>query len=286
MTPTPALPAALLDERSRAALAEDLGRAGDITRQAIVPPAARARAVIAAREPGVVAGLALAREAFRRSIQAIGFEAALEDGDGVAPGGARRLRRRSGAGRARGRARRLEFPRPPLRASRGSTARYAGRIAHTKAQVCDTRKTTPLLRALEKYAVRCGGGANHRFGLDDAVLIKDNHIAVAGGVGPALRRGEGLCRPSGEDRDRSRFARAARRGRLRIGVDAVLLDNMTIATMREAVALIAKRAVVEASGGVTLETIAQIAETGVDLISVGALTHSARALDLGLDVTI
>ena len=158
-------------------------------------------------------------------------------------------------------------------------------IAHTKAKVCDTRKTTPLLRAFEKYAVRCGGGANHRFGLDDAMLIKDNHIAVAGGVGPALRAAKAFAGHLVKIEIEVDTLEQLREV-LEEGVDVVLLDNMSLADLREAVAMIGGRVIVEASGGVTLETIAGIAETGVDLISVGALTHSARVLDLGLDVVV
>jgi len=282
MTQKPTLPPGLLEELTRAALAEDLGRAGDLTSQAVVPPEARARAVIAAREPGVVAGLALAREAFRQVDPAISFEATLQDGDGVAPGGALAFVEGPARGVLAAERVALNFL-GRLCGVASLTARYSGRIAHTKARVCDTRKTTPLLRALEKYAVRCGGGANHRFGLDDAMLIKDNHIAVAGGVGPALRAAKayaGHLTKIEIEVDSLEQLRQA----LEIGIDAVLLDNMPIATIREAVEMIDARAVVEASGGVTLETIAPIAETGVNLISVGALTHSARALDIGLDM--
>jgi nicotinate-nucleotide pyrophosphorylase (carboxylating) len=165
------------------------------------------------------------------------------------------------------------------------TWHYAARISHTKARVCDTRKTTPGLRAFEKYAVRCGGGANHRFGLDDAVLIKDNHIAVAGGVAAALRaakaHGGHLVKIEIEVDTLDQLREV-----LDEGADAILLDNMTLEQLREALSLIGGRMTVEASGGVTLDTIAAIAETGVDLISVGALTHSAPALDLGLDIEI
>ena len=165
------------------------------------------------------------------------------------------------------------------------TARYADKISHTRAKVCDTRKTTPLLRAFEKYAVRCGGGANHRFGLDDAVLIKDNHIALAGGATAALRAAKSfvghLTKIEIEVDTLDQLEEA-----LREGADAVLLDNMSLSDLREAVRMIEGRMIAEASGGVTLETIAAIAETGVDLISVGALTHSACVLDLGLDVVV
>jgi len=165
------------------------------------------------------------------------------------------------------------------------TATYAARIAHTKAKVCDTRKTTPLMRAFEKFAVRCGGGANHRFGLDDAVLIKDNHIAVAGGVAPALRAAKAFVghltkiEIEVDTLDQLREVLAE-------GADVVLLDNMRPDDLRQAVEMGAGRMICEASGGVTLDTIGAIAETGVDLISVGALTHSARVLDLGLDIEI
>ncbi|ARN82740.1 carboxylating nicotinate-nucleotide diphosphorylase [Methylocystis bryophila] len=284
MTLKPFFPPGLIEDLTRAALAEDLGRAGDLTSQAVVPAEARARAVIAAREPGVVAGLALAREAFRQIDPEIGFESALADGGGVAPGGAIAFIEGPARGVLAAERVALNFL-GRLCGVASLTARYAGRIAHTKAKVCDTRKTTPLLRALEKYAVRCGGGANHRFGLDDAILIKDNHIAVAGGVGPALRAAKAyaghLTKIEIEVESLEQLEQA-----LEIGVDAILLDNMPIATMRQAVEMIDKRAVVEASGGVTLETIAPIAETGVDLISVGALTHSARALDIGLDMAV
>lgn len=279
-----ALPPLLVAETVRAALLEDLGRAGDITTQATIPATARARAAIAAREEGVIAGLALAREAFVQMDGAIVFEARMADGAMAASGEI--VARIEGPARGV-----LSAERVALnflgRLSGVATlaARYAQKIAHTRARVCDTRKTTPLLRAFEKYAVRCGGGANHRFGLDDAVLIKDNHIAVAGGVVPALRAAKSFVghlvkiEIEVDDLDQLREVLAE-------GADAVLLDNMAAAELREAVALIGGRMIAEASGGVSLETIAEIAETGVDLISVGALTHSARVMDLGLDIEI
>jgi nicotinate-nucleotide pyrophosphorylase (carboxylating) len=274
----------LVEDAVRAALAEDLGRAGDMTTQATIPATAGARAVIAARETGVIAGLALARAAFQRIDPAVSFEAWRDDGGKVARGDI--VARVEGPARAVLSAERVALNYlGRLSGVASLTALYATRIAHTKARVCDTRKTTPLLRAFEKYAVRCGGGANHRFGLDDAVLIKDNHIAVAGGVAPALRAAKSFVghlvkiEIEVDTLDQLREV-------LSQGADAVLLDNMGLDDLRQAVALVAGRMICEASGGVTLDTVAAIAETGVDLISVGALTHSARALDLGLDIEV
>jgi nicotinate-nucleotide pyrophosphorylase (carboxylating) len=284
MTTLPALSPLLVEDAVRAALLEDLGRAGDVTTQATIPVGAQARAIIAARETGVIAGLALAREAFRRMDPSIRFEPRVEDGARVGPGAV--IAQVEGSARGILGAERvaLNFL-GHLSGVATLTARYVERVAHTRARICDTRKTTPGLRAFEKYAVRCGGGANHRFGLDDAVLIKDNHIAVAGGVAPALRaakRNVGHLVKIEIEVD----TLAQLREVLDEGADAVLLDNMTLDQLREAVALVDGRMICEASGGVTLETVGRIAETGVDLISVGALTHSAPALDLGLDVDI
>jgi nicotinate-nucleotide pyrophosphorylase (carboxylating) len=278
------LPPLLVEDAVRAALAEDFGRAGDITTRATIPASARARAVIAAREAGVVAGLDVAARAFRLVDPSVAFEPVSEDGARIAKGDV--LARVEGPARAILSAERvaLNFL-GRLCGVATLTARYAERIAHTKAKVCDTRKTTPLLRAFEKYAVRCGGGANHRFGLDDAVLIKDNHIAVAGGVSAALRAAKDFAGHMVKiEIEVDTLAQLDEV--LTEGADIVLLDNMPPALLREAVARIGGRMIAEASGGVTLETIAAIAETGVDLISVGALTHSARTLDLGLDIEI
>lgn len=284
MTTTPSLNRALVDDAVRAALVEDLGRAGDITTQATIPESASARAVIAAREMGVIAGLEFAEAAFRYLDSSVVFEPTARDGARVSAGEI--LARIRGPARAILSAERvaLNFL-GHLGGVASLTARYAEKIAHTRAKICDTRKTTPSLRAFEKYAVRCGGGANHRFGLDDAILIKDNHIAVAGGVGPALRAAKVFAghlvkiEIEVDTLDQLRDVLAE-------GADAVLLDNMPLETLREAVELIGGRMISEASGGVTLETIAQIAEAGVDLVSVGALTHSAPVLDLGLDIDI
>lgn len=283
MTTPWTLPSSLVEDVVRAALAEDFGRAGDITTQATIPEGARARAVVAAREDGVVAGLTVAATAFG-AVGPVAFEPATHDGARISKGDI--LARVEGPARAILSAERvaLNFL-GRLSGVASLTARYAEKIAHTKAKVCDTRKTTPLLRAFEKYAVRCGGGANHRFGLDDAILIKDNHIAVAGGVREALRAAKAfaghLVKIEIEVDTLEQL-----RDVLDEGADAVLLDNMPVLLLREAVELIGGRMTSEASGGVNLHTIAAIAETGVDLISIGALTHSATVLDVGLDIEI
>jgi nicotinate-nucleotide pyrophosphorylase (carboxylating) len=284
MTNLPTLPKLLVADAVRAALMEDLGRAGDITTQATIPAGVRAKAVIEARDDGVIAGLALAREAFAQIDAGIVFEPCVEDGAHIAPGVI--VAHLQGPARAMLSAERVALNYlGHLSGVATLTRRFALKILHTKAKVCDTRKTTPLLRAFEKYAVRCGGGANHRFGLDDAILIKDNHIAIAGGVANALRAAKAFTGHLVKieiEVDRLDQLREV----LAEGADAVLLDNMPPEMLREAVAIIDGRMICEASGGVRLETIAAIAETGVDLISAGALTHSARAMDLSLDVVV
>jgi nicotinate-nucleotide pyrophosphorylase (carboxylating) len=283
--PLPVLNSLLVDQAVRAALAEDFGRAGDITSQATIPAQARAKAVIAARKkPGVLAGLDLAKKAFEIVDPAVAFEAFAGDGDHLAPGAI--VARIEGPARAILSAERvaLNFL-GRLCGVATLTAHYAQAIAHTKAKICCTRKTTPGLRAFEKYAVRCGGGMNHRFGLDDAVLIKDNHIAVAGGVIPALRAAKDFVghlvkiEIEVDTLDQLREA-------LHEGADVVLLDNMSLEQLREAVAMIGGRMKAEASGGIDLGGVKDVAESGVDLISSGALTHSAPALDLGLDIDL
>lgn len=268
----------------QAALAEDLGRRGDITSDSVIAAAATGAWAVAARKAGRVAGLACAAAAFRGLDPGIAFEVEVPDGADVAAGGTiARLH-----GRVRGV---LAAERTALNflghlsgiATR--TARYVALIEGSGAAVCCTRKTTPGLRALEKYAVRAGGGQNHRFGLDDAVLIKDNHVAAAGGVANALRAARAHAghmikiEIEVDTLDQLREALAAEGG----PPDAVLLDNMVPDLLRQAVAINAGRAVLEASGGVTEEALAAIAATGVDLISSGALTHSAPVLDVGLD---
>ena len=266
----------------RAALLEDLGRAGDITTDAVVPAEARVEAVIAARQPGVLAGLDAALLAFELLDPALRIERLRADGD--------RISRGETVAQINGRARGvLAAERTALnllsRISGVATAAraLADAIAGYKAKIVCTRKTTPGLRTLEKEAVLLGGGANHRFGLDDAMLIKDNHIALAGGVRQALERAQGrtghLVKIELEVDTLDQLAEA-----LEVGVDAVLLDNMTPETLRRAVAMVDGRAVTEASGRITLETAPAVAATGVDLISCGWITHSAPILDLGLDI--
>jgi nicotinate-nucleotide pyrophosphorylase (carboxylating) len=266
----------------RAALLEDLGRAGDITTDAVVPAEATVGAVIAARQPGVLAGLDAALLAFKLLDPALQIERLHADGD--------RISRGETVARIGGRARAvLSAERTALnllsRMSGVATATraLADAIAGYKARIVCTRKTTPGLRALEKEAVRLGGGANHRFGLDDAMLIKDNHIALAGGVRQALERARchagHLIKIELEVDTLDQLAEA-----LEFGIDAVLLDNMMPETLRRAVAMVDGRAVTEASGRITLETAPAVAATGVDLISCGWITHSAPILDLGLDI--
>jgi nicotinate-nucleotide pyrophosphorylase (carboxylating) len=266
----------------RAALLEDLGRAGDITTDAVVPAEARVEAVIAARQPGVLAGLDAALLAFELLDPALRIERLRADGDRISRG--ETVAQISG--RARGV---LGAERTALnllsRMSGVATATraLADAIAGYKAKIVCTRKTTPGLRTLEKEAVRLGGGANHRFGLDDAMLIKDNHIALAGGVRTALERAQRhaghLVKIELEVDTLDQLAEG-----LEVGVDAVLLDNMTPETLRRAVAMVDGRAVTEASGRISPETAAAVAATGVDLISSGWITHSAPILDLGLDI--
>jgi nicotinate-nucleotide pyrophosphorylase (carboxylating) len=284
VTGVPTLSPILVAEAVRLALAEDLGRAGDITSMATVPAEAEARAVIAARQPGTIAGLALAEAAFAVLDPTIRFRALVADGDAVAAGAT--VATVSGPARAILAAERtaLNFL-GHLSGIATATRVMADAVAHTKARITCTRKTTPGLRALEKYAVRCGGGSNHRYGLDDAILIKDNHVAIVGGVGEAIRRARVFAghlvkiEAEVDTLDQLREALGA-------GADVVLLDNMTPSTLREAVAITAGKAVLEASGGITLRTVAAVAETGVDFISSGAITHSAPVLDLGLDFSL
>ncbi|MEQ1718086.1 MAG: carboxylating nicotinate-nucleotide diphosphorylase [Hyphomicrobium sp.] len=275
------LPDPFVDVAVRAALAEDLGLMGDITTNATVPAGTSAQAVIAARQPGVIAGLQLAEAAFRLLDANVRFACRIGDSGTVKPGDT--VAQISGDARALLTAERVALNYlGRLSGIATLTRQYAEAIAGTHARIADTRKTTPGLRALEKYAVRCGGGQNHRTGLFDAVLIKDNHIVAAGGLSAAI---DGARRTAGhmvkievEVDTLDQLDEV-----LRHKVDAVLLDNMTPAQLRDAVRRIAGRCLAEASGGVNLQTVRAIAETGVDLISVGALTHSAPVLDLGLD---
>jgi nicotinate-nucleotide pyrophosphorylase (carboxylating) len=276
------LPDLLIAPIVRDALAEDLGRAGDATSQACVPAEARLIALFATRQAGVVAGLSCARLALAELDPAATFEAMAQDGERVEPGQA--LARVEANARALLGAERVALNLlGRLSGVATLTRAYVDAVAGTRAQVVDTRKTTPGLRALEKYAVRCGGGVNHRFGLDDAILIKDNHIAACGGsVAEAVRRARAaaghLMKVEVEIDGLDQLEPA-----LEHGPDVVMLDNFSLEDLAEAVRRVAGRAVLEASGGVNLQTIRAIAETGVDVISVGALTHSASVLDIGLD---
>ena len=277
----PSLPKILFEDLVRAALREDLGRAGDLTTDAIVPGDAVAEASFVAREHGVIAGLTIAACAFDLLDPRVTFEALVADGARVAPGDI--IARVFGPARAilTGERVALNFL-GHLSGIASVTRGSADAIAGSRAQVCCTRKTTPLLRAVEKYAVRCGGGSNHRFGLDDAILIKDNHIAIAGSITEALvraRAGAGHLVKIEIEVDTFAQLDAA----LAAGADAVLLDNMGPEALRQAVARVAGRALTEASGRITPDTAGAIAASGVDLISVGWITHSARVLDIGLD---
>lgn len=265
----------------RAALVEDLGRAGDLTTDAIVPADLKATTVLAARQDGVVAGLDIAAATFRLLDPSAVI--AVERGDGARVSSGSTIATVTGSARAL-----LTGERTALNilcrlsGIASATASVVEAIKGHKATIVCTRKTTPGLRALEKYAVRAGGGGNHRFGLDDAILIKDNHVAIAGGIRPALERAKAaaghMVKIELEVDTLAQLEEA-----LAVGVDAVLLDNMSPAQLREAVAMVGGRALTEASGRVTAATAPAIAATGVDLISVGWLTHSAPILDIGLD---
>jgi nicotinate-nucleotide pyrophosphorylase (carboxylating) len=271
----------MIEPLVRSALLEDLGRAGDITTEATVPAQARAETELVARQPGVVAGLDLAAMAFRLIDPAI--EAAIErpDGTRVAPGD--RIATVEGPARGVLSAERvaLNFL-GHLSGVATATATLVEAVKGHKARICCTRKTMPGMRAVQKHAVRMGGGVNHRFGLDDAVLIKDNHVAAAGGIKPAIQAARAhvghLVKIEVEVDTLDQLEEA-----LAVGVDAVLLDNMGPEPLRQAVAMIDGRAIAEASGRITPATAPAIAAAGVDLISAGWLTHSATVLDIGLD---
>jgi nicotinate-nucleotide pyrophosphorylase (carboxylating) len=275
------LPPFLVERAVAAALEEDLGQAGDITTDPIIPAHATAEAEVVARKDGVIAGLDLAAASFKALDPDAQFVAGVADGAHATAGA--RIARVQGKARALLSAERVALNYlGHLSGIATLTAAYVAAIEGTKARIACTRKTTPGLRAFEKYAVRAGGGIHHRFGLYDAVLVKDNHIAAAGGLAQALaklraRTGH-LVKVEVEVDTLDQLCEA-----LHFPIDAVLLDNMDVATLKKAVALVNGRLLTEASGGVNLETVRKIAETGVDLISVGALTHSAPRLDLALE---
>src|SRR6185295_9460687 len=274
-----------IDEAVHRALAEDLGRAGDVTSIATIPEDLQARAVVVARKAGVISGLPLVAACFKKLAPETDIRAEARDGASVAAKAV--LMHVVGPARAVLAAERVALNLlGHLSGVATATNEFVRRIKGSRTRICCTRKTTPGLRSLQKYAVRCGGGFNHRFGLDDAILIKDNHIAVAGGIRAVLER-----------------ARAAAGHLVKIEIevdsldqlqevldcrlaDVVLIDNFDVASMQKAVALVAGRLVIEASGGITLDSIAAIATTGVDYASSGALTLSAQALDVGLDIEI
>lgn len=294
----PQLSPIMVEDLVRMALSEDLGRAGDITTYATIGPEMTAKAAMNSREHGVVAGLPLAVAAFHTIDPGVKVELLVQEGDRVAPGQA--LARISGPARSVLSAERvaLNFL-MHLSGVASYTARFADEIAGTHARVTCTRKTLPGLRAVEKYAVRLGGGSNHRYGLDDAILIKDNHIAVAGGVGKAIEAARAYAghlvkvEVEVDSLDQMREALSAR-------PDVILLDNMGPEQLREAVEInrgfhqlteadyagARGRVVLEASGNVRLDTIRAIAETGVDYISTSRITMAAPTLDIGLDIEI
>ncbi len=278
----PPLPDIVLDPIVRLALSEDLGRAGDLTTDATIKPGTQLTAHIRARMPGRLAGMDAAAYALKLIDTSVSLDVQKSDGDTLSPGDVIAI--------MQGEARSILIAERTMLNFMGRlsgiatlTSKFADKIAHTKAKIVCTRKTTPGHRAVEKRAVRCGGGTSHRYGLDDAILIKDNHIAASGSIAEALQRAH---------------AYAGHLRMIEIEVDtldqlaealphkphAVLLDNMEPDLLREAVAMIDGQCLAEASGGITLETVAAKAEAGVDYISSGALTHSASNLDLGLDI--
>jgi nicotinate-nucleotide pyrophosphorylase (carboxylating) len=275
------LPDALVEPVVRAALLEDLGRAGDVTAQACIDEDATLTAAFVARQEGVVAGLACARHAVFALDPSARFTEAVHDGDAIEPGAV--LARVTARARALLSAERTALNLlGRLSGVASLTAKYAKAVEGTGARIADTRKTTPGLRALEKYAVRCGGGVNHRFGLDDAILIKDNHIAACGGAAKAVERAKAfaghLMKVEVEVDTLEQLDEV-----LPLAPDTIMLDNFALLDLREAVRRVAGACVLEASGGVNLATVRAIAETGVNVISVGALTHSVSVLDIGLD---
>ena len=279
----PPLPPLMLEPAVRAALTEDLGRAGDVTSDAVIPAGTQTTAILRAREAGVAAGLDAAALAFELIDPTLSIFRAKTDGEPLVEGDT--LLTITGAARAILAAERvaLNFA-CRMSGIASTTRRIADAIAHTEATIVCTRKTTPGLRMFEKRAVRAGGGGNHRWGLDDAMLIKDNHIAAAGGIGPVLERARAaaghMLKIEIEVDTLGQLAEVLNTG----GADNVLLDNMTPDALHKAVEMNAARLTLEASGRITLETAPALAETGVDYLSAGWLTHSSPILDLGLDI--
>lgn len=280
----PSLPVLMVEDAVRAALLEDLGRAGDITTNATIAEDATAIAKLASRDAGVIAGMVFARTAFAVMDPTVRFTALVKDGDRVEPGQEIALIEGNARSILSSERVALNFL-MHLSGIASYTARFADLISHTRAKVCDTRKTIPGLRAAEKYAVRCGGGSNHRFGLDDAILIKDNHIAVSGGVAKAILAARAyvghLVRIEVEVDNLTQMEEA-----LTVSPDVILLDNMGPELLEKAVKINAGRAKLEASGGIAFDTIRAVAETGVDYISTSKITMAAPTLDIGLDIGI
>jgi len=279
------LPDFLVDPVVRAALAEDLGRAGDITAAACVPAGVRMAARFAARTAGRIAGLDCARLAITALDPSARFEVKIPDGEDAPAGGV--LATVEADARALLSAERVALNLlGRLSGVATLTAAYARAVEGTGARITCTRKTTPGLRALEKYAVRCGGGINHRYGLDDAILIKDNHIAACGGIGPALQRAKAaaghLVKIEIEVDTLAQLDEVLAFWESNGSPDVVMLDNFPLDDLRLAVIRAKRKVVLEASGGVTLETVRAIAETGVHRISVGSLTKDVKALDLSM----
>ena len=279
---TAPLPDFLLEPLVRNALTEDLSPMGDVTTRAVIPPGARYRARLNAREEGVVSGLQIAAIAFRLVDPALSVRPLVADGQPCAPGTALMEIEGSAASILMAERVALNFA-GRLSGIATLTAAFVAQTTGTRARITCTRKTTPGLRMVEKLAVQHGGGSNHRFGLSDAILIKDNHIAAAGGVRHVLEAAKAarshMMRVELEVDTLRQLEEALSVG----GADVILLDNMDTPTLRAAVAINAGRLVLEASGNMRLDRIAEVAGTGVDYISSGALTHSARTLDLGLD---
>jgi len=275
------LPDLLIEPIIREALKEDLGLAGDVTASAVVPPKARFKAEFRAREAGVSAGIDCARLAMSLMDPQIRFETLLPDGSAVTKGDV--IARIEGNARAILAAERVALNLLcHLSGVASLTAAYVSAIESLKSKIVCTRKTLPGLRALQKHAVKCGGGHSHRYGLDDAILIKDNHIAICGGVGPAMERAKaGVGHTMKIEIEVDSIAQL--KDALPYGPDVLLLDNFSLDMYAEAVKLAGGKAILEASGGVNMQTVRQIAETGVDVISVGALTHSVPNFDIGLD---
>ena len=279
--PIDPLPQLLIEGAVKAALLEDLGRAGDITTEATVPANAEAMVVMRARQAGTIAGLDAARTAFR--LVDAGLRCAVQKPDGSDVQSGDTIMAIEGKARSILTGERVALNFLGHLSGIATTTRAMVRaVEGTGARICCTRKTTPNLRAFEKYAVRCGGGANHRFGLDDGVLIKDNHIAAAGGITAAIKNARAhighMVKIEIEVDTLQQLSEA-----LEAGAEVIMLDNMGPAELKEAVALTGGRAVLEASGRVTLDSVRAIAESGVDIISAGWITHSAPCLDIGLD---